>query len=221
MRIKLSRPKTPLWRACVDLVRKRYATEFGADVEPSPDAFLAVCSPESDQVVAACAGITFASSRPLFSEKYLDEPIEQAIGRKFGAEPARARIVEVGSLASAVQGAGSELMRFTPLFVWCLGMEYILCTSTSTLSGALKRLNIPFTPLQAAERGRLESAQQSRWGSYYEAAPCAGVIPLNGLAALFANATGRYSFFDPEMTLLPADYEPLLPLDLEAKRAPH
>ncbi|QRN98750.1 thermostable hemolysin [Archangium violaceum] len=195
----------------MELVREKYASSYGADVMPRPDAFLAGFmdeNPGTPHKVDACAGLTFGSDRPFFSERYLDESVESAITRRFGVAPDRKRIVEVGSLASGKGGAGSEIIRLTPLVTWCLGMQYILCTATLALATTLARLSIPFTPIQAAEISRLDPSEQSQWGTYYESGPKAGVISLKDIAALFANSTGRYSFADPEVTLLSGDYQP-------------
>jgi hypothetical protein len=209
MKITLVRETSELWSACIQLVRERYAVSFGADVMPRPHAFLAGCIPGSRAggEVVACAGVTFASSRPFFSERYLDEPVERVIEGRVGERPKREHIVEIGSLASAVPGAGSEIIRFTPVFIWWLGMQYILCTSTATLSSTLKRLHIPFTALGSAEAERLEPAERGRWGGYYESRPSVGVIPLNKIGSLFEHATGRYSFADPEVTLLAGEQQ--------------
>ncbi|MEO6602232.1 MAG: thermostable hemolysin [Polyangiaceae bacterium] len=171
---------------------------------PRPHAFLAGCIPGpcGGSEVVACAGLTFASTRPFFSERYLDEPVETAIEKRIGSRPQREQIVEIGSLASGVPGLGSEIIRFTPVFVWSLGMQYILCTSTASLSLALQRLHIPFTALGSAEAERLDPSERGRWGGYYESGPRVGVIPLNKIGTLFEHATGRYSFADSGATLL-------------------
>jgi len=210
MKITLVRENSELWGACIQLVRERYAVSFGADVVPRPHAFLAGCSPKScggGGEVVACAGITFASSRPFFSERYLDRTVEHAIEERLGKRPKREQIVEIGSLASGVPGAGSEIIRFTPVFVWWLGKQYILCTSTATLSSTLHRLHIPFTALGSAEAERLEPTERGRWGGYYDTSPRVGVIPLNKIGTLVEHATGRYSFADPGVTLLAGEQQ--------------
>ncbi|PTL81304.1 thermostable hemolysin [Vitiosangium sp. GDMCC 1.1324] len=211
MRISLIRRSSELWNPCVELVRQKYASSYGADVMPRPDAFLAGFmdeTPGGSLKVDACAGLTFGSERPFFSERYLDETVEAAISRVSGVQADRRRIIEVGALASGKGGAGSEIIRLTPLVTWCLGMQYILCTATAALVTVFSRLSIPFTPIQAAERERLDPSDQDRWGSYYESGPRTGVISLKDIALLFANSTGRYSFADPEVTLLVGDHRP-------------
>jgi hypothetical protein len=187
----------------VGLVRARYASSFDADVEPNPDAFV-VSHEDATSEITACTGLTFASEAPLFSERYLDDPIESYIGRLFGATPDRQRVVEVGALASRRHGSGKELIRLASVITWCLGMQYVLCTATDQLISLFRYLKIPFAPLRAASRDRLAATQRERWGRYYDTKPVVGVIPLSGIASLISDTTGRYSFADPVVTLIDA-----------------
>lgn len=203
MKLMVARRPAAIWAYCVELVREKYSKNFGAEVSPDPDAFVAghsgVAAPDT---VSACAGITFGSEKPFFSERYLDGDISSEIERIFGTRPDRQRIVEVGALASRRDGAGKEIIRLTPVLTWCLGMQYILCTATEPLTRLFQALKVPFTPLQLASGDRLSLAERQRWGSYYETRPAVGVIPLNGIASLFCDITGRYAFTDPEVTVL-------------------
>lgn len=204
MRIHLAHRLSNRWMSSVELVHESYAAAFGAQVLPDPDSFVtgtALDGAHSGRVVA-CAGMTFGADRPLFSERYLSEPLEQGIERHFGSMPSRARIVEVGPLASRVPMAGKEIIRVAPIVAWCLGMEYILCTATQALTGTLARLGISFVPFEPARRERLDPADRDRWGTYYDGQPYAGVIPLDYLSQVSAESTARYSFLDMEFSLL-------------------
>jgi len=203
MKLIVARRPAATWNYCVELVRERYANEFGAEVNPNPDAFVAGHSGVvAADTVSACAGVTFGSDKPFFSERYLDEDVGSEIERIYGARPERQRIVEIGPLASRQGGAGKEIIRLTPVLMWCLGHRYILCTVTEVLTKVFHTLKIPFSPLQAASLDRLSPAERERWGSYYESRPVTGIIPLNGIASLFTDITGRYAFTDPEVTVL-------------------
>lgn len=203
MKLILVRRPAAMWTYCVDLVRETYARSFGAAVDPNPDAFVAGYSgPAAADAISACAGLSFGSDRPFFSERYLDDEIAAEIERVFGARPDRQRVVEVGPLASRRGGAGKEIIRLTPVITWCLGMRYLVCTATAPLIGVFRHLRIPFSALRPASRDRLAPAERDRWGSYYDTDPVVGVIPLDGIAALFSDTTGRYAFTDPEITLL-------------------
>lgn len=222
MKLSIIRRTSETWSTCVTLVQERYAAAFGAEVAPDPDAFLTgrVLSDTGSMQLAACAGLTFGSARPFFSERYLDDKIEVLIGQRLGTSPDRQRIVEVGALAGGAAGSGKELIRVTPVISWCLGMQYIFCTATQPLTKTFNRLQIPFIPLCQASKSRLDPKDQERWGKYYENEPWAGVIPLTDIAPLFADATGRYSFSDPEITLL-GDRHPHNGRPPESSRATH
>lgn len=209
MRISVAEYMTGAWPAAAALVRDVYAEQYGADVSPSPDAFI-VARPDADDpggdgpdTVLACAGLTFGGDRPLFSEAYLDRGIEEEIGRRLGADADRRGVVEVGGLATRRPLIGREVVRATPIIAWCLGMQYILCTATRPLIRSLDRLGIGFVPFAVADPARLGGPEvRERWGTYYDREPQVGVIPLNALHRLFADTTGRYLFSDMQVSLI-------------------
>ncbi|AEW97845.1 MULTISPECIES: thermostable hemolysin [Streptomycetaceae] len=194
---------SPTWLDAAELVRVTYRDTYRATIAPDPDAFLIAADAAGTRPdIVSCAGITYASAGPVFSERYLGSRCETAIGERFGHPVDRSRVIEVGALASRGSGAGQEIIRLTPIIAWCLGMEYILCTVTRGLRAALDRASIPFTVLAPADPGVLAPAERTSWGSYYDQEPQVGAIDLRVLAALFAAATGRYSFVRPEVALI-------------------
>ncbi|MDH6579063.1 thermostable hemolysin [Kitasatospora sp. MAP5-34] len=199
LKISIARRLSDPWLAAADLVRKTYARTYEAQVMPDPDRFIVG---HFEDAVIACAGIAYANGGPFFSERYLDAPIDVELERRFGVPVARDRVIEVGALASCCKGSGQEMIKITPVIAWTLGMEYILCTATSGLRESLETAGIDFTPLGDAEPDGLEPDERRAWGSYYERKPQVGVISLRVISPLFAQATGRYSFLDPEVTLL-------------------
>src|ERR1041385_6977632 len=117
------------WTRAAALVRDKYQRSFGAEVMPRPDCF-AICNTRprlGDQTVktAACAGVTFAESRTLFSETYLDDPIDVVLSRLEGEPIQRSAIAEIGSLASIERYAGVELVKVLPILTWCLRRQYV------------------------------------------------------------------------------------------------
>ena len=141
MQIKVTSPGTSDWEAAVHIVRDKYRRAFEADVQPNPDRFVVCFAPGAngtEPAAMACAGVTWSSTRALFSERYLDLPAHMAIQHAEGLESLqRDSVVEIGSLASAGQRAGAELVRLLPLLCWCLGKRYILCTATRPLRKSL------------------------------------------------------------------------------------
>jgi hypothetical protein len=199
LKISIARRLTANWLSAAELVRETYARTYAAEVMPDPDCFIVG---HQGAALASCAGIAYADGGPLFSERYLDRPVEQELERRFGVGVDRGRVIEVGALAGSGRGAGQAMIRITPVIAWTLGMEYILCTATSGLRVALQRSGIAFTPFGAADAAGLTPDELQAWGSYYRQQPMVGVISLRGLSPLFAEATGKYAFLDPEVTLL-------------------
>ncbi|WP_437630016.1 thermostable hemolysin [Sorangium sp. So ce854] len=198
MHFKVSFAPSDDWSQAVDLVRQKYRRSFGAEVTPSPDCFI-VCTIERGpgvgaSKVVACAGLTFSSGARLFSEQYIDEPIEQVISALERRPASRDAIVEVGSLASTEHRAGTELIRVVPILAWCLGKRYILCTVTADLKLIFDAVGLNFQPVRGADVARLGGGEQERWGSYYDQRPETGYIRLDAIAEVFSRSTGRYRF---------------------------
>ncbi|WP_433926650.1 thermostable hemolysin [Sorangium cellulosum] len=198
MQINVSFEPGDAFRQAVDLVRQKYRRSFGAEVQPNPDCFI-VCSTDHGlgagaSKVVACAGITFSSDARLFSEQYIDEPIEQVLSTVERRPVSRDAIVEVGSLASVEHRAGTELIRVVPILARCLGKRYILCTITANLKLIFDAVGLNFQPIQVADVDRLGAGSQEKWGSYYEQRPQTGFIRLEAIAEMFSRNTGRYRF---------------------------
>ncbi|GAA2149814.1 thermostable hemolysin [Kitasatospora kazusensis] len=199
LKISIARRRSAPWLAAADLVRKTYARTYEAQVMPDPDRFIVG---QLEGNVIACAGLAPGTGGSFFSERYLDAPIDAVLEQRFGVPVDRDRVIEVGALASCCRGSGQEMIKITPVIAWTLGMEYILCTATAGLREALDSAGIDFAPLGDAEPDGLEPGERLAWGSYYEQKPQVGVISLRVLSTLFADATGKYAFLDPEVTLL-------------------
>lgn len=197
MDIKLEQRTESGWKDATTLVQNKYKRTFDADVMPKPDCFVACYVPSLEGTgseLVACTGVTFGSSKRFFSERYLDEPVEALLSRVDGVPVSRESIVEVGSLASIQRDVGSELVRITPLLMWCLGKQYIFCTASQPLRRLFTRVGITFQPLAESNISRLDEADRGRWGSYYELQPETGYIRLGGHADLISNSVKRYRF---------------------------
>ncbi len=118
----------------------------------------------------AALGLSPAAHQPLFLEQYLNKPIENILAGRLARPIDRARIMEVGNLAS--RGAGSARLLFIMLNAWLAetGYEWCVFTATAQVRHMFRRLGITLTPLANAHASRLESGQQE-WGSYYQQQP--------------------------------------------------
>lgn len=109
MNIRVVKQGTALWNLAVIAVQKKYRSAYEAQIEPNPENF--VVAVEGDQNILACAGITFAENGKLFSEQYLDRPIESAIQEIWRCKYGRNEIAEVGNLISVDKNASLSVIK--------------------------------------------------------------------------------------------------------------
>lgn len=166
------------WWECIELVRRQFATQHGADVDPCPDMFVTYCASEPAGDILACVGVTRGSAQPFFSEVYLDEPIETLVARIEGTDCSRDEIAEFGALASRGARAGVELVRHVPATAWRHGHRFVLITATAAVVRCVERVGIRFVPIAAADPARLSAEDRRRWGTYYETRPLTGYLDI-------------------------------------------
>ncbi|MEO8491965.1 thermostable hemolysin [Pseudomonas sp.] len=178
----------------IGYIQEIYKRHYGAQMTPNPD-LLVTRRNLIGGALTACAGISFASpTRPLFSERYFDEPIEDVLGALSRQTLLREQIVEIGSLASDDSHAAAEIIKALPIMAWFMGAKAILCTSTRRLRVLLKYHGIPLRVLGDADAGRLSDLELQQWGSYYAQSPQTGVILLEECSHLFNQYCGRLKF---------------------------
>lgn len=182
MILDIARREARMWRTAAGLARAAYRREFGADVEPAPDTFMLLTEEDPNRwhgrLSGAVAGLSFADQSPLFSEHYLDVPIEEGLARLRGGRLERSQILEVGPLASTSPGAGRQLIDIMPAMCWCQGAKVAVFTVTRPLRAMLQRQGIRTTVLCAAEETRLPADMRGIWGSYYRSAPVTVCVDL-------------------------------------------
>lgn len=171
----------------VGFIRDRYAAEYHATAAVGYERFLSQLR-EAGQ--GAALGYRRATEGPLFLERYLDQPVEQALAPHYGPGLARARIVEIGSLAG---NSCMALFRLWTDTAQALGSEADVGVAvlTASLRSMFARLGIPVHVLAAADPARLGPAA-GQWGTYYAHDPqvCAGSL-AEGLARLQAFSARR------------------------------
>ena len=199
MNVKLSARNSDDWHAAARLVRRRYQLEFGAEVEPSPDYFVVVSDPRGDGgPLLAGAGLSFGSECRFFSERYLDEHVEDLLARVEGKTVTRDSILEVGSLATSHRGSGLKLVRLLPLLAMALGKQYALCTLTRQMRTMFRAIGMTCVALAPADGARLSATELQRWGSYYDNDPVTVFIRVAEHRHFIARAALRCQFSFPE-----------------------
>jgi len=192
MQIRVAETKTPLWVQATEVVKDKFRSSYAASVEPNPQYF-AVTQDQADRILA-CAGITFADHRVRFSEQYLTQPIEEILSQRFEKTIERSNIVEIGNLISHHLTAGMILVNMIPLFSWCMGGHYLLCTVTPRVRQMMESCQIDFEPLLTADPARLADDGGKNWGSYYAKKPVTGFIRVDPKRSRFAAMTLSTSF---------------------------
>ena len=120
--------------------------------------------------VCGVAGFRSAQNDSLFLERYLDTPIERAIGAAVGGEPSRAQIVEVGNLAGISCRAAMRLVVELPRLLLARGHRWIVFTATDRVRHLLAAYDAPLIELAAAHANRV-SGMADDWGRYYDTDP--------------------------------------------------
>lgn len=160
--------------ACEAFVHDVFAARYRADVQSFyPD----LLEYRDGQRQRAVVGMRQASAGPLFAERYLGMPAEEAIGERFGTAIPRDELVEVGNLALENPGDARWAIAATIQFLHELGYRWVLFTATRVLVNTFQRLGMRPMPLAAALPDSL-GPQAQQWGDYYRTAPrvCAGPI---------------------------------------------
>lgn len=192
MRLHIARQGSPLWHHCVELAQARYRSEYGAEIGPAPDGFLALTRETEEMAVPlSCAGMVHGVGR-LLVENYLPEDdLLDVLTERLGTRMDPSQVVEVGPFASSQAGAGLTLLKMLPALLWCNGAQLALCTATKSLRQAFQRVGIDFHPLVPATEEMLPEAGRGTWGTYYETGPVAGYVDLRDTAVeISREATG-------------------------------
>ncbi len=116
-------------------------------------------------------GLREAVGAGLFLERYLDQPVEQALSIALNETVSRDDIVEVGNLAVASSGGGRWLITALTSFLYAMQRGWVVFTCGPTLRNSFRRLGIHLLDLGAADQARLSTAETLRWGRYYEQSP--------------------------------------------------
>lgn len=170
----LSAPSQQLLLALMDLLHPRRARAeafvqsvfrqaYGAQLQTFYPLLMSILFPGGDY--AAVAGVRPAGSTALFSEHYLDEPVEQLLGVE------RHKIVEIGNLAPASAGQARWLICTLTAFLGGAGFTHVVFTAVPKLKNAFTRMGLPLTRHADASAERLPNDQAVIWGSYYKNRP--------------------------------------------------
>ncbi len=148
-----------------EVIRAAFLRDHGAVLADLPRLLVA----EHDGAEIACAASLRFDADGFFSERYLDDPIEQLVTRHAGIRALRGDLAEVGSLAAARPGAVCPLVGGIIALLRAQGVRWAFFTATARLRTLLRRADIPLIELAAADPARIPHAE--RWGGYYRQDP--------------------------------------------------
>ncbi len=181
MRTHLVKRQSPQWSAAQEFVKLRYKNAYEAVIAPSPDYFLVVS--KNVGAIGACAGIWFADEHQLFSENYLGITCESMISGLESRPVERRAIAEIGGVASVNSSAGRCMFKMLSVVSWCLGAQFLLCTSNPRSIKVMAQCKVEFIPICTADIEKAPSVDGITWGSYYDDQPVTGYIRLEEMSA--------------------------------------
>jgi hypothetical protein len=156
-------------------IRKRFLKSHGAHIASfMPTLLLLTRGAE----LVAVTGVRCAADEPLFLERYLAAPIEQALMSSTVAPVRRADIVEVGNFAALDSRRAKVLMSFLPAHLLERSARWIVFTATASIRGILSAMGARCLEVGAAD-GACVAGGADEWGRYYSNDPrvMAGFLP--------------------------------------------
>jgi hypothetical protein len=156
-------------RAAVEsFISQRYAATYGATLTNFMPRLFSLQSAQ-DEIVGAF-GLRPASQE-LFLERYLDRPIETAIGDACGISVVRQQIVEVGHFSGTGAGTARAMIMRLTVRLFHEGFKWVVFTGTVGLRNAFYRLGLDPIDMGPADPTRLDPRERLQWGSYYQGKP--------------------------------------------------
>lgn len=165
---------------------------YGADViEFAPLLLELRCAERTSGVV----GLRAASQQPLFSERYLDAPVERVVSEFTGQSVERGEILEIASLAALRPGACQLINIMLVAVAHAAGYRYGCFASTSQLQRILSKQYFAVSTLADANPACLGAAAV-RWGSYYETEPCVLLVDIQATLQALQKQYLSAAFFE-------------------------
>ena len=176
--LHLASPGSARRVALEQFIQQRFELQHGARIRHFMPCLFGLEN-QAGQLLGA-VGVRSGNSGPLFLERYLDTPIQAAIGARLGhTEPSRGELVEVGNMAADNPGAARLLIvALTDLLV-ALGFRWVTFTGTPTLLNSFQRLGLTPIALGEADPARM-GEELVDWGSYYANRPLVMTGDIHG-----------------------------------------
>ncbi len=172
------------------MVRETFRHSYGARPRRLPRDLLGF---EAQGRLLGVAGLRPADEGRLFSEQYLDDPVEKLIATASNTGVRRDQVIEVGNLALSNTGEARWLIAAVTAYLHGAGFHWVLFTAVAPLYNAFQRMGLQPQRVAPADVRRLDDPDED-WGSYYAQSPqvCFGSIRA-GQRHLQAVITARQS----------------------------
>jgi len=184
--------------ALEEFIRHVFKQAYGAELHsfyPHLAAFT------TDSRIRGVVGYRDGMVKPLFSEQYLDEPVEKVISAFLNQDIDRRELAEVGNLALAGPGEARWLIAAMTVFLYASGYRWVLFTAVRPLFNAFRRLGLRPVEIATPDPRRLPDGG-SNWGSYYDAGP---VVYAGDIEAGYRKLTAHVSQRQPKLKNLLRD----------------
>jgi hypothetical protein len=157
-------------------VRRRFLLSHGARIGTFMPTLLLLTDAVGE--IAAVAGLRRAGKEPLFLERYLSVPIEQAVRSRVRAPAHREEFIEIGNFAAVDSRRAKILMSYLPAWLLERSARWIVFTATATIRGILAAMGGHCVELGVADGARACGGIDD-WGRYYSNDPrvMAGFLP--------------------------------------------
>jgi hypothetical protein len=121
--------------------------------------------------LSGVAGICLAGNQHLFLEQYLDAPIETEPAKHSNLSVNRHCIAEIGNLVAAKNGASLAVFVVLACALQRAGFTHMVSTATESLREKFQCLGLRTCFIANAQISKLETKNQSNWGTYYQTDP--------------------------------------------------
>lgn len=165
---RIAMPGSPEYHELSRLIQSIFNKSYSADISVSYPQLLAVY--DTDGRARSALGMRGAGEEKLFLERYLSQPVEQAVHTLTGITLPREKIAEAGNLASTSMISLRNLMLALSVALIQDGYDYILFTGTEGLKRYLELLGLKPVVYAPADPKQLGDEAAS-WGRYYDTHP--------------------------------------------------
>jgi hypothetical protein len=177
--------------AAENYVADCFAKAYGAQVtEFAPYLLTVSCAGK----ISGVAGIRPADA-PLFSERYLDAPVESVLGEMYGRVVSRREVFELSNLAALRPGVCQLMYMVMAPFLYRAGFRYVVFAGTTQVERTVRKMSFALRSIAPADPARLGDSA-ALWGSYYETCPKVMAIDLDESMRVLGDLPLQSTLFD-------------------------